>query len=87
MYCSILFSLIPPPMFQLTFEADKKITAMHSCEGEVVALRREFYPVGNVENWLSLLEDTMQNTSRPLNSYLLLYVFCSPQRGDGHWQS
>ncbi|CAG9128683.1 unnamed protein product [Plutella xylostella] len=49
---------------KVTFEADLKITQMHSSEGEIVDLKYTFYPTMNVEQWLLLLEDTMKNTIR-----------------------
>ncbi|GBP84500.1 Dynein heavy chain 1, axonemal [Eumeta japonica] len=49
---------------KVTFEADLKITQMHSSEGEVVDLVYKFHPSSNVEQWLLLLEDTMRHTVR-----------------------
>ncbi|XP_052749829.1 dynein axonemal heavy chain 1-like isoform X2 [Galleria mellonella] len=49
---------------KVTFEADLKISQMHSSEGEIVDLKYKFYPSSNVEQWLLLLEDTMRHTIR-----------------------
>ncbi|XP_073954501.1 dynein axonemal heavy chain 1-like isoform X1 [Choristoneura fumiferana] len=49
---------------KVTFEADLKISHMHSSEGEIVELKYQFYPSSNVEQWLLLLEDTMRHTIR-----------------------
>lgn len=37
---------------------------MFSAEEECVALEPKLYPVGNVENWLVLVENSMKNTVR-----------------------
>lgn len=37
---------------------------MFSAEEECVDLDPKLYPIGNVENWLTLVENSMQNTIR-----------------------
>lgn len=53
-------------MKELRFEEDLTITRMYSAEYEEVVLRPPIYPVGNVENWLGLVERAMQNTLREI---------------------
>ncbi|KAK3917290.1 Dynein heavy chain 1, axonemal [Frankliniella fusca] len=43
-------------------EADLQITTMFSAEGESVELIPPMFPKGNVETWLSKVEQTMQST-------------------------
>nr|XP_022908003.1 dynein heavy chain 1, axonemal-like [Onthophagus taurus] len=59
----------------LTFLDDLQITQMFSAEEECVDLRPPFYPKGNVENWLVVLEETMISTLRTTfgESYIDLY--------------
>ncbi|KAK5644094.1 hypothetical protein RI129_007939 [Pyrocoelia pectoralis] len=49
---------------KLTFEDDLKISQMWSAEDECIDLRPPFYPSGNVEAWLVVLEESMKNTVR-----------------------
>ncbi|GFS18450.1 dynein heavy chain 1, axonemal [Elysia marginata] len=49
---------------KITLEEDLKITKMNSGEGECVPLYEEFYPIGNIEDWLLELERVMRETIR-----------------------
>ncbi|XP_050431121.1 dynein axonemal heavy chain 1-like [Adelges cooleyi] len=49
-------------IFKLDFEADLKIIAMYSGEGERVKLNPAIYPRGTVEYWLLEVENTMRAT-------------------------
>ncbi|XP_035733901.1 dynein heavy chain 1, axonemal-like [Vespa mandarinia] len=53
-------------MRELRFEEDLAITRMYSAEYEEVVLRPPIYPIGNVENWLGLVEAAMRNTLREI---------------------
>lgn len=46
----------------LTFEEDNLITQMFSADEECVNLNPTLYPTKQVENWLTILEDSMKNT-------------------------
>ncbi|XP_076467002.1 dynein axonemal heavy chain 1-like [Babylonia areolata] len=51
---------------RLHFEKDLKITKMFSAEGEVIDLREQLYPTGNVEEWMSEIERVMRFTVRQI---------------------
>ncbi|KAF5308293.1 hypothetical protein FQR65_LT06286 [Abscondita terminalis] len=49
---------------RLTFEDDLKISQMWSAEDEIIDLRPPLYPLGNVEDWLVVVEESMKSTIR-----------------------
>ena len=67
-------------MKELKFEDDLRITMMYSAEYEEVTLRPSIYPVGNVENWLGQVEDTMRNTLREIIGDSLKIVETTPRK-------
>ncbi|CAF1247347.1 unnamed protein product, partial [Didymodactylos carnosus] len=48
------------------FEDDMRISKMYSAENEEVEFRKEIYPVGNVEDWMSEIERIMRETLRQI---------------------
>ncbi|KAK0159286.1 hypothetical protein PV328_010182 [Microctonus aethiopoides] len=66
-------------MKQLRFEEDMEITRMYSAENEEVYLRPSIYPVGNVENWLGRVEESMRNTLREIIRDALATIEITPR--------
>ncbi|KAK2152282.1 hypothetical protein LSH36_335g03002 [Paralvinella palmiformis] len=59
---------------KITFEEDLRISEMWSSDGEMVTLKENLYPKGNVEDWLLELERVMRESLRKtLEEALRLY--------------
>jgi len=61
-------------IMSLEFGEDNLISAMYSAENECIALNKPFIPKGNIEEWLSRVEETMKSSikeviSNGLNEY------------------
>ncbi|VDM31966.1 unnamed protein product [Hydatigera taeniaeformis] len=51
---------------KLQFESDLEITAMYSSEGEKIPFEKTIRPIGNVEDWMSEIEDIMRFSIRTI---------------------
>ena len=65
-YVRFILTNICLRLFQLQFESDLEITAMFSSEGEKIPFEKTTYPIGNVEDWMSEIENIMRFSIRTI---------------------
>ncbi|KAM3174254.1 hypothetical protein ACTXT7_010920 [Hymenolepis weldensis] len=64
---------------KLQFEDDLEITAMYSSEGEKVLFEKTTKPVGNVEEWMSEIENLMRYSIRGVIKKALIAYMKTPR--------